>query len=61
MKQFQKSYDDFKIWVKENVGELEFKKVGENYDNRFLNMQLFLDAFNKARMHNSEFLPEKFL
>lgn len=52
IKQFQKSYDDFKIWVKENVGELEFKKVGEKYDNRFLNMQLFLDAFNKARMRN---------
>ena len=60
MKQFQKSYDDFKIWVKENVGELEFKKVGENYDNRFLNMQLFLDAFNKARMHNKELNKNNF-
>ena len=61
IEQFQKSYDDFKKWVKENVGELEFKKVGEKYDNRFLNMQLFLDAFNKARMHNKDLNKNNFI
>ena len=61
IKQFKKSNDDFKIWVKENVGELEFKKVGEKYDNRFLNMQIFLNAFNKARMHNKDLNKNNFI
>ena len=61
IKQFQKSNDDFKIWLKENVGELEFKKVGEKYDNRFLNMQIFLDEFNKARMHNKDLNKNNFI
>ncbi len=54
IKLFQDSYDDFKKWEKENVGLLEFKKVGEKWDNRFFNMQLFLDSFNRARMNNKE-------
>ena len=52
--QFQNSYDDYQKWLKENVGSLDFKKVGEKYDNRFINMKIFLDAFNKVRMHNKE-------
>ena len=50
--QFQKSYDDFKLWEREHVGQLDFKKVGERWDNRFSSMKLFLDIFNKARTHN---------
>ena len=53
--QFQKSFDDYLRWKsEENVYFLEFKKVGEFWDNRFSNMQLYLDAFNKIRMNNKE-------
>jgi hypothetical protein len=60
VKLFQDSYDDYKIWEKENVGILDFKKVGEKWDTRFRNMQLFLDAFNKARLHNKELNKHNF-
>ena len=53
--QFQKSFDDYLRWKnEENVYFLDFKKVGEFWDNRFYNMQLYLDAFNKIRMNNKE-------
>ena len=60
IKLFQNSYDDYKLWEKENVGILEFKKVGEKWENRFQNMQLFLGAFNKARMHKKELNKHNF-
>jgi hypothetical protein len=59
--QFQKSYDDYTKWKEEeNINFLDFKKVGENWDNRFCNMQLYLEAFNKIRMNNKELDEKRF-
>ena len=58
---FQKTYDDFQKWGRENQIEiLEFKKVGEVWDNRFSTMQMFLDSFNKVRGLNKELKPKNF-
>ena len=61
IEEFQKTYDKFLEWEKENKVEiLEFKKVGEVWDNRFNTMQLFLDAFNKLRSRNKELTQKNF-
>ena len=54
MNEFQNSYDNFKKWEKNYIGTLEFKKVGEDWENRFIDMRLFLEGFNKIRMHNKQ-------
>lgn len=59
--QFQKSFDDYVKWKEsENIGFLDFKKVGEDWDNRFSNMHLYLEAFNKIRMNNKELDQKSF-
>ncbi len=61
IEEFQKSYDKFLEWEKENnIENLEFKKVGEAWDNRFNTMQTFLDSFNKVRNRNKELKPKNF-
>ncbi len=60
IEQFQKSFDEYKLWKKEHVGILDFKKVGEKWDNRFSIMKLFLDIFNKSRTHNKALNEKNF-
>ena len=39
---------------------MEFKKVGEEWDNRFDTMQLFLDSFNRVRNRNKELTAKNY-
>jgi hypothetical protein len=59
--EFKKTYDKFLVWERENkIETLEFKKVGEEWDNRFDTMQLFLDSFNRVRNRNKELTTKNY-
>ena len=56
---FQERYDDFVKWKGINAADVQnYKKVGEDYDDRYCYMQTFLGYFNKTRVENKR-LEEK--
>ena len=51
--QFQKHYEQFLQWKKGIHGQ-DFKKVGKEWDERFIYMHTFLGYFNKTRIDSKE-------
>ena len=57
---FQQQYDEFLKWKEKQVGDQEYKKVGREWDERFLYMHVFLKYFNKTRVESKELNEENF-
>ena len=57
---FQEGYDNFIKWKNEKVGNQEYRKVGKEWDERFLYMHTFLRYFNKKRVESKELNEENF-
>jgi hypothetical protein len=60
IKKFQEQYDEFIKWKEKQVGDQEYKKVGREWDERFLYMHVFLKYFNKTRVESKELNEENF-
>lgn len=55
---FQERFDKYLDWKKKVVDGQDFKKVGEEWDERFCYMHTFLGYFNKTRVESKQ-LDEK--
>ena len=60
LKEFNKEYENFLKWKERNIGLQDYKKVGEEWDNRFYNMQEFINCFNAIRAENNELNEKNF-
>ena len=60
IKQFDEQYNNFMKWKKDIINDQEFKKVGKDWDERFLYMTTFLKYFNKTRIDSKELNEENF-
>ena len=60
IQKFDEQYNTFMKWKKEIVCDQEFKKVGKDWDERFLYMTTFLKYFNKTRIDSKELNEENF-
>jgi hypothetical protein len=60
LKKFQEQYDEFLKWKEKQVGDQDYKKVGREWDERFLYMHVFLKYFNKTRVESKELNEENF-
>ena len=60
IQKFQEQYDEFIKWKEKQVGDQEYKKVGREWDERFLYMHVFLKYFNKTRVESKELNEENF-
>ena len=57
---FQEEYDAFMKWKKEKVGNQEYRKVGKEWDERFIYMHAFMGYFNKKRVETKELNEENY-
>jgi hypothetical protein len=60
LKRFQEQYNKFIQWKEKQVGDQDYKKVGKEWDERFIHMHTFLKYFNKTRVENKELNEENF-
>ena len=61
IEKFETRFNKFKEWKKNNDIETQnYKKVGEEYDDRYCYMQTFLGYFNKTRVENKRLNEENF-
>ena len=60
IQKFQDNYDSFNEWKEKNVQDQEYKKIGKEWDERFIYMHTFLRYFNKKRIENKELNEENF-
>ena len=61
IEKFETRFNKFKEWKKNNDIETQnYKKVGEEYDDRYCYMQTFLGYFNKTRVENKRLDEENF-
>ena len=60
IQKFQDNYDSFNEWKEKNVQDQEYKKIGKEWDERFIHMHTFLRYFNKKRIENKELNEENF-
>jgi len=57
---FQERFNQFLKWKEEKVAGQDFRKVGEEWDERFCYMHTFLGYFNKTRVDSKELNAENF-
>ena len=58
---FDESYINFLKWKEDNdVGNQDFRKVGKDWDERFLYMHAFSKYFNKKRIENKDLNEENY-
>ena len=57
---FQEGYNSFMKWKEEKVQNQEHKKVGKEWDERFIYMLTFLKYFNKKRIDSKELNEENY-
>ena len=60
IQKFDEQYNTFMKWKQEIVCDQDFKKVGKDWDERFLYMTTFLKYFNKTRIDSKELNEENF-
>ena len=60
IQKFDEQYNAFMKWKQEIVCDQDFKKVGKDWDERFLYMTTFLKYFNKTRIDSKELNEENF-
>ena len=60
IQKFQDNYNNFNKWKEKNVQDQEYKKIGKEWDERFIHMHTFLRYFNKKRIENKELNEENF-
>ena len=60
IQKFQDNYNNFNKWKEKNVQDQEYKKIGKEWDERFIYMHTFLRYFNKKRIENKELNEENF-
>jgi len=57
---FQERFNQFLKWKEEKVAGQDFRKVGEEWDERFCYMHTFLGYFNKTRVESKELDAKNF-
>ena len=60
LERFQDNYDNLNKWKEESVQDHVYKKIGKEWDERFIYMHTFLKYFNKKRIENKELNEENF-
>jgi hypothetical protein len=60
IEKFQEQYNKFIIWKENQVRDQDYRKVGKEWDERFIYMHTFLKYFNKTRVENKELNEENF-
>ena len=57
---FEEGYINYMKWKEETVGDQDYKKVGKEWDERFIYMLSFIKYFNKKRIDNKELNEDNF-
>lgn len=60
IEKFEEGYISFMNWKEKNVGFQDYKKVGKEWDERYIYMHVFTKYLNKKRIDNKELNEENF-